>query len=244
MSQAMRSVLGVGLCLLIGVMAGRAAEPAAATAPAPYDAIDQYESRPMQGWTVLVNKRLLTKDDLAATSLKELDSQLYLASTHLPAKTLGVLKKVKIWMELDDKAFPGGVYHPSADWLEQHGHNPAKAKCVEIGNARHLIDWSHDQPYMLLHELSHAYHDQVLGYDNPAVKAAFADAVESKRYESVLRASGRKERHYALTNAQEFFAEMSESYFGTNDFYPFVRAELQAYDPKTYAMMGAAWGVK
>ena len=30
-------------------------------------------------------------------------------------------------------------------------------------------------------------------------------------------------RHYALTNHKEFFAEMSEAYFGMNDFFPFNR---------------------
>ena len=29
----------------------------------------------------------------------------------------------------------------------------------------------------------------------------------------------------------EYFAELSEAYFGTNDFYPFVRGELQTTRP-------------
>ena len=35
---------------------------------------------------------------------------------------------------------------------------------------------------------------------------------------------------------------MTESYVGVNDFYPFVRAELQEHDPKTYALMEKIWG--
>ena len=30
---------------------------------------------------------------------------------------------------------------------------------------------------------------------------------------------------------------MTESYVGVNDFYPFVRAELQKHDPKTFQLM-------
>ena len=37
------------------------------------------------------------------------------------------------------------------------------------------------------------------------------------------------------------FAEMSETYWGTNDFFPFVRAELAEYDPQTYAMVKKMW---
>jgi hypothetical protein len=35
---------------------------------------------------------------------------------------------------------------------------------------------------------------------------------------------------------------MSESYLGVNDFYPFVRAELEEHDPTTFALMKKIWG--
>jgi len=40
----------------------------------------------------------------------------------------------------------------------------------------------------------------------------------------------------------EYFAEASESYFGVNDFYPFVRAELKEFDPAAYFLMEEIWG--
>ena len=40
----------------------------------------------------------------------------------------------------------------------------------------------------------------------------------------------------------EFFAEMTESYFGQNDFYPFNRAELRRDEPEVYALMRKLWG--
>ena len=33
-------------------------------------------------------------------------------------------------------------------------------------------------------------------------------------------------------------------YFGVNDFYPFVRAELKECDPKTVTLIEKMWGVK
>jgi len=53
--------------------------------------------------------------------------------------------------------------------------------------------------------------------------------------------TGKMGRHYALNNAKEFFAEMSEAYFGTNDFYPFVRAELRQYDPEAFDLLTSIW---
>jgi hypothetical protein len=227
-----------------------AATPAPTTEPASpnptYDPIDRYDTRQINGWTVLVNKRLLESKDpnLSTAVLRELDHQLYQVERRAPAKVLPKLKTVKIWLELHDRDVVGGCYHPNIDWLRSHGFNPAKAKCVEFGNAHNFVGWSIVQPFMVLHELSHAYHDQVLGYDYAPIKQAYRDAVASKRYESILYYNGRTQRHYALNNDQEFFAEMSEAFFGTNDFYPFVRGELKTYDPETSRTVADAWGVE
>ena len=70
---------------------------------------------------------------------------------------------------------------------------------------------------------------------------AYQNAVAEKKYESVLLISGKSARHYALTNHKEYFAECTEAYFGTNDFYPFVRAELKQHDPTVYALLDEIW---
>jgi hypothetical protein len=41
----------------------------------------------------------------------------------------------------------------------------------------------------------------------------------------------------------EFFAESTEAYFGRNDFQPFDRDELKAFDRSAYRMVEKAWGV-
>jgi hypothetical protein len=58
----------------------------------------------------------------------------------------------------------------------------------------------------------------------------------------VLHINGRHIAHYALTNEKEYFAECSEAYFGTNDFYPFVRAELVEVDPGMAKLLEKVWG--
>ena len=148
------------------------------------------------------------------------------------------------YTSLDDPAFPGGCYHPSADWLRSHGHNPDKAGGIEFGNARNFLSWSREQPSMVLHEFAHAYHHRILGYDNPSIQSAFKNARDNHLYDNVLRASGRTEKAYALNNDQEYFAESSEAFFGTNDFYPFVRPELERHDPTMAKALKSLWGVK
>jgi len=68
--------------------------------------------------------------------------------------------------------------------------------------------------------------------------------LEFQRYESVLHICGRPRRAYALNNDQEYFAECSEAFLGTNDFYQFVRSELQQRDSKMYELLGRLWNVK
>ena len=99
-----------------------------------------------------------------------------------------------------------------------------------------------EQPCMVLHELAHAYHFLVLGEKNPEIAAAYRQAVESGSYESVDYAGGGKRRAYALVNEKEYFAEISEAYFGRNDFYPFTRADLQRHDPVGYELLRRLWG--
>jgi len=62
-------------------------------------------------------------------------------------------------------------------------------------------------------------------------------------YEKVLHWDGETVRHYALNNDQEYFAEATEAFFGTNDFYPFTRSELKRHDPKMFELLHELWGV-
>ena len=52
----------------------------------------------------------------------------------------------------------------------------------------------------------------------------------------------RQSRTYDLTDQKEFFAEMTECYFGTNDFYPFVAGELKQAEPEIFMLLGNIWG--
>jgi hypothetical protein len=66
--------------------------------------------------------------------------------------------------------------------------------------------------------------------------------MKEHRYEQVRHWDGKIVKAYATTNQMEYFAETTEAYFGSNDFFPFVRGELQVADPEGYALMVKVWG--
>jgi hypothetical protein len=214
------------------------APPAASPAFTPTTA---YGVRGMRGFRVLVSPELSAAGELCARVLDLLDNHLTRLVTAVPEPALAALREVPIWVERISPKVACMCYHVSGGWLVQNGYNPDKAQAVEVGNADTFLSWTQDQPWMVLHELAHAFHHRVLGSSNEEIRAGFARARTSGRYDSVLHVSGRRQRHYALTDDQEFFAELSESWFGTNDFYPFVRAELRESDPESCALIERLW---
>ena len=115
------------------------------------------------------------------------------------------------------------------------------AKGVEFTNIPIFAQEIVRMPMMTLHELAHAYHDRVLGFEHAEIEAAYRRAVESKSYEAVERSNGKTERAYALANAKEYFAETTEAFFGRNDFYPFNGAELERHDPEMHRLLKRIW---
>jgi Mlc titration factor MtfA (ptsG expression regulator) len=49
---------------------------------------------------------------------------------------------------------------------------------------------------------------------------------------------------YAASNSEEYFAELTEAFFGENDFYPWNGELLKIYDPEGYQMVATVWDVK
>jgi hypothetical protein len=128
--------------------------------------------------------------------------------------------------------------------LKEYGYAEDLAKCVHIPVAARFTDPRHNfiQPWCVLHELAHAFHDQVLGFEEARIRQIWERYVAAGRGARVLKIDGAKVRHYAMTNHKEFFAEMSEAYFGTNDFFPFVHGELKESEPETHALLTEIWG--
>jgi len=234
--------------LLAAVAAGLVAAVAKPEAEPPYTPTSGYELRSIEGWThIYIHKDLLTKHkEVGDEVIKVLSVKLYELTRTIPPKALAELRKVPIWMEYHDSKAPTGCFHPSRRWLVDNGLNPDKTRCVEFGDARRFLRGTLVQPSVVLHELAHAYHNRVLrvGNRHKEIDAGWKRIKKNGKYDSVLHYTGRNRKAYASTTAGEYFAELSEAYFGVNDFYPFVRAEVKQHDPETYKLIGKLWGVK
>jgi hypothetical protein len=201
-----------------------------------------YKAQRISGWTVHIEKAF-DGYDRKKEALRLLRSQLNQIARIVPPAALPKLRKVPIWLSINHGN--GAAYHPSAQWLADNGEIVEMAGAVEIRNVDHFIDWSIAQPQIMLHELAHAWHHQFLpgGFENPDVKSAYEKAVLRGKYEKVLYFDGSFQKHYALTNQMEYFAECSEAYFAKNDFHPFVRKQFLKFDPAGLRMIERVWGV-
>jgi hypothetical protein len=206
-----------------------------------WDPTSAYHEQKIEGWRVLVNSKLLADTNLCQQTLKLLSAQLYQITRVVPAGPLAKLREIPFWVEQSSIQFPCMCYHESADWLRTHGVNPEKTGGVELANPTNFLAWTKDQPWMSLHELAHGYHQRFLGEHHEGIHRCYEKAKAAGLYDSILRISGRHERHYAMNNEKEYFAEMTEAFFGTNDFYPFVRAELKEHDPEMYGALCEVW---
>ena len=195
------------------------------------------EEQALESNTKLTNEAInKLKDDL--TEISELK---------MSSEVIEALKMVPIFVDWNtsDK---GAEYHPSKDWLINNGYRPEKAMGVEIANVDNFVNWSDlNQPYIILHEMAHAYHHRALNFDDLRITQAFNNAQENGLYQKVQYHSGNgnysiADRAYALANEKEYFAEITEAYFGTNDFFPFNFDDLKEYDPTGFEVLEAIWG--
>ncbi len=209
-----------------------------------YPPTSSYVKHTIQGFAVLIHPEVLRHPQDADRMKVELESQLKVILRDLPTKAMERLKKVRLWVEWEKKPNGGAEFHVSRTWLHANGYNPEKAGDIEISNTRNFVNWSRSsQPCMVMHELAHAYHHLVLGEKHAGIEAAFKQAVDRKLYESVGYVLGGNKRAYALSNAKEYYAELTEAYFGKNDFFPYTRSELAKHDPVGFQLMESTWGV-
>ncbi len=230
--------------------APRSGEPGAEPAeePAKGDETAAYETRIVEGWSVHVSRRLLTGQQAAVdVALPILRRQLEEIVRVVPEAAVARLRAVPLWFSPEYDGVPGRAeYHPSAGWLRDNGRPVILARGVEFTDTRNFEAEAGRMPNFTLHELAHAYHHQVLGFEQAGIVAAFEAARKNGLYDHVARRHGggrpeTTERAYAMTDAKEYFAELTEAYFSQNDFFPFTRAELEKHDPAGCEAVRRAW---
>ena len=202
--------------------------------------------REIEGWTVRVDDRLLGSAQDAAIgtlALRFLEAKLAEIKAVVPPERLQDLQSVAIVVDLNCGKLGSMQYHPDAGWLKANGYSTDLKHCVHIPRAADLPTRRNinEQPWVILHELAHAFHDQKLGFDEQRIVVAYQKFKQSGHGAATLLYDGNRVKHYGLTNPMEFFAEMTESFFGVNDFFPFNRAELQEAEPELFQLLTEIW---
>jgi len=211
--------------------------------------VDGRQTKNVDGWTVLISDELFEQDkDITERALELLEVQLQEIIRVVPPAAVSDLRKVPLWFSPEYPQIPPRAeYHPGAAWLRDNKRNPEMEKAVEFTNVRIFERETKRMPNFTLHELAHAYHDRILpnGFGNEAIKAAFNNAKANGLYERVEQrfGDGRSAtvRAYAMTTPMEYFAECTEAFFSTNDFYPFTREQLLKHDPDMFELLQKLW---
>ena len=209
--------------------------------------------RQIRGWTLRIDERLIAKDAAAVEkAVVIMDAQLAKVERLIPAKAVERLRSVPLNFSLPypDRR-PTAEYHGDLAWVKKVGREIALGKAIEFTNVARFEPEIRRMPVLVLHELAHAYHDQVIpgGYRNAEIFGAFQKAKAAGTYDAVKRWTGEKyietpTKAYAMTNQMEYFAEVTEAYFDRNDMEPFNLTELKAKDPTVVPVLEKVWGLR
>ena len=212
-----------------------------------------------EGFTFKIREEVYNTPS-AQNAISHLKEDLTEINGLMPKKALDVMHKNPIWLE-KDLTDGAAWYHNNKDWLAEQAKTDSrymteKWHCVELCNYVHYVSWSdQNQPYMVLHELCHLYHDQALpgGFENKDVKEAYKHAMDAGLYVNTPYRLDKNtliqhyddyyhQKVYATNNQMEYFSEICEAYWGENDYYPFNYEDLKAYDEQGFALMEKVWG--
>jgi hypothetical protein len=210
-----------------------------------------YTNVRVEGQQILVDDDLKAFKGLRKSVLSWIKHDLKYMEKHVPDKARESVKHVGIWVNLESEPVGGlsgygAAYFPGNWWLLMNDLEPNKGQGVEIFNALEYVNWhGFRRGLVLIHELSHAYESQILSKkERNELIAAYQRARLSGIYDKVhygTDTSGNKYRAYALTDYHEYFAELSEAYFGDNDYFPHNRIELAVHDEVGFALMQKLW---
>ena len=112
----------------------------------------------------------------------------------------------------------------------------AKKGSIEIwGRWFFVAPFSRNPSFVILHEFAHAYHDQILGFDNKTIIDTYKVAMERGLYAHVKSISN------SSNGWIEYLADLSVVYLAKWGWYPYSRNDLEKYDPLGFSLMKKIW---
>jgi len=162
-----------------------------------------------------------TPEPLVADTLANLQYQIgVVEAANLPTRVLSFFRKVRLVVDPSLTGMNGQYTQLNGQWL-------VRARPGQWPPARAI----------LLHELLHAYHHQVLGQPTSAIDRAYDKALRDGTYPDAYRNT------YFLSNSREFFAVIGEIYLsGTSFRPPFNCGTVQEAQPDFIKYLGSLFG--
>ena len=212
--------------------------------------VDDYTNYDLVGFNGFVQDKAFKNDEVLTQQALDLLEQKLIEVTELDLSNtiLNQLLNVNIFVDWNTSN-GSAVFHPSEYWLSQNGYILEKAGAIEISNVQNFINWTNkNQPFLVLHELAHGYHHSMPedSKKRAAITEAYQNAFNSELYKDVKYDLGNGNYStafaaYALTSEGEYFAELTEAFFGQNDYFPFNKEDLKEYDYQGFKAMQMAW---
>ncbi len=235
----------ISACILMCLIASRVT---AADAKPPAG----WQLRTIRGFTVLVHDEVLAQppDRWMRKPLDVLDLEFDDLKRVAGSRLSEMLRQIPVWVRWNayDPGAPNAVafyYGYPANVLARSGREPLMTNSIEIMSLKKIGELrppgSKFQQVVTLHEMAHAVHHRLLGFDAPEVNTTFQAAIDRRLYESASDRTGRVGRPYARTNANEYFAEISCAYLDSCFSYPFTYSDLKYHDPAGFALMESVW---
>ena len=119
---------------------------------------------------------------------------------------------------------------------------------IAIGDIKEYYELKqNNQPMIMANMAARLYCDKYMG---DAERSALSDAFASigSKYDKVYYSNGKKlemnKKSPAKDNAASYFAELTEAYFGVNDYYPMDIEEMKRFDKNGYDIMVKVWGLR
>ncbi len=185
------------------------------------------------------------------TATRKLNATLNKIFSILPVASQTCLKEIDFYIMIGDRAKLGGEnnilrYHPKVTDSTYSLHDKRWSHAIVIYDVDNFISltklWLHKT---LTHELAHAWHIKDWSANYQKSKDAWLASRNASLYLSQRDLYGRLLKPaYASTNEVEYFADLSVMYFVDNDYYPFNRSELKAYDPVGFKLIESMWNIK
>jgi hypothetical protein len=197
---------------------------------------NQFARGKIQDFEVMIHTKIVEDKKLLHDVQMEAARQLHHIEQSVPKEALKVLRQVRVWIVRHGQPNESSaVYHPDPRWLRDNGYNPDMGGGIAVPDADRFLEFSKTKHFnILLHEMAHAYEYKVLGHENPELKATYRRALDAGLYRDTYH------RH----SHHEYFAELTEAYFGKNDYFPRTKEEAKQYDPLGVRFLEKAWGVR